>query len=119
MDMRLSAAPLAVSAAGKGERLRAAARKGWTNEIEALLAQGVPVDLPDADGATALMDSIQAGQPAAAALLRRHGASLDQRNRAGVSARDMAAAKDDPTLNQALGLAAEGGARAQSRLGSR
>jgi len=31
------------------------------------------------------MLSIQADRPAAAALLRRHGASLDQRNHAGES----------------------------------
>jgi uncharacterized protein YjgD (DUF1641 family) len=51
------------------------------------------------------MKAVQANQPAAAALLRRHGADLDQKNRAGVSARDMAGAMDDPELNRALGLA--------------
>ena len=38
-------------------------------------------------------------------LLRRHGASLDRRNNAGETARDMAAAQGDDALNQALGLA--------------
>jgi ankyrin repeat protein len=85
-------------------RLRAAAAAGRTAEMDALLAQGVPVDAPDADGDTALMNSIQADQPAAAALLRRHGASLDRRNQAGESARDMAAAKGDAEINQAIGL---------------
>lgn len=84
--------------------LRAAAAAGRTAKIEALLAQGVPVDAPDADGDTALMKSVQADQPAAAALLRRHGASPDHRNRAGESARDMAAAKGDAELIQAIGL---------------
>ena len=50
------------------------------------------------------MKSIQADHPAAAALLRQHGASLDQKNHAGESARDMARAEDDSALDQALGL---------------
>jgi ankyrin repeat protein len=75
--------------------------------MEAILARGAPVDAPDAQGVTALMKSIQAGRAAAAALLRRYGASLDQRDAAGVSARDMALSNDDPQLNQALGLDAE------------
>ncbi len=85
-------------------RLRAAAAAGRTEEMEALLAQNVPVDAPDTDGETALMKSIQADQPAVAALLHRHGASLDRKNHAGDSARDMATAKGDAALNQALGL---------------
>ena len=85
-------------------RLRAAAAAGRTEEIEALLARGVAVDAPDADGDTALMKSIQADRPAVAALLRSHGASLDRANHAGDSARDMATAKGDAALNQALGL---------------
>jgi hypothetical protein len=83
-------------------RLREAATAGRTAEIETLLAQGVPVDAADETGETALMKSIEAGQRDAAALLRRHGASLDQKNRAGVSAREMAATRDDPALDQAL-----------------
>jgi hypothetical protein len=50
------------------------------------------------------MKSIQADQPAAAALLRRHGASLDRANHAGESARDMAMLKGDAKLSQAIGL---------------
>ena len=84
--------------------LRAAAAAGRTAEIDALLARGVLVDAPDETGETALMKSIAAGQREAAALLRRHGASLDQKNRAGVSARDMAVLKDDAELDRALGL---------------
>jgi hypothetical protein len=86
-------------------RLRAAAAAGRTEELAALLADGVPVDAPDADGETALMRSIRADRPAAAALLRRRGASLDRENHAGDSARDMARMIDDPELDQALGLA--------------
>jgi hypothetical protein len=86
-------------------RLRAAATAGRTAEVQALLARGVPVDGPDADGKTALMDSIQADRPAVAALLRRHGASLDAKDQSGESARDMATTKGDAALDQALGLA--------------
>lgn len=86
-------------------RLGIAAAAGLTAELDALLGQGVPVDAPDANGNTALMRSVQADQPAAAALLRRHGASLDRKNHAGLTARDMAAAKADPVLSEALGLA--------------
>jgi hypothetical protein len=87
-----------------GARLRAAAAAGRTADVEALLEHGAPVDSPDAEGDTALMKSIQADRSAAAALLRRYGASLDQKNHAGESARDMARAKGDAGLNQAIGL---------------
>jgi len=97
-------APVVGSGPDQAARLRAAAADGRTAELETLLAQGVPVDAQDDDGTTALMKSIQADQPAAAALLRRHGANLDQKDRAGVSARDMARAKHDPELDQALRL---------------
>jgi hypothetical protein len=50
------------------------------------------------------MKSIRAGHSAVAAILRRHGASLDRRNHAGESARDMAAARADTALNRAIGL---------------
>jgi hypothetical protein len=86
------------------ERLRAAAATSRLAEIQALLAQGALIDEPDSDGNTALMDSIKADQPAAAALLRAHGADLDQKNRAGLSARDMAMEMHDPALRHALGL---------------
>ena len=92
------------SPAAQTARLHAAAAAGRLAELETLLAQGAPVDAPDRAGETALMKSIQARNPAAAALLRRHGASLDRTNRRGVSARDMAASIDDPELNRALGL---------------
>jgi hypothetical protein len=92
------------AAARAAAKLRAAAAAGRTAELSALLDQGVPVDAPDADGETALMKSIQADQPAAAALLRRKGASLDRRNHEGDSARDMAAAMEDAEIDRALGL---------------
>jgi hypothetical protein len=101
----MAASGFATAPSDQAARLRAAAAAGRTAEVKALLVRGVPVDAPDADGKTALMKSIQAAHPAVAALLRRHGASLDNEDNAGESARDMAAAKGDPALDQALGLA--------------
>jgi len=85
-------------------RLRAAAAAGRTAEVEALLGQGAPVDAPDAAGDTALIKSLQADHPAAAAALRRHGASLDHKDLAGKSARDIVTTKGDPELNRAIGV---------------
>lgn len=99
---RPSALPKGLDAA---DNLRAAAAAGRTPEIELLLARGVAIDAADENGETALMKSIEADRRDAAAVLRRHGANLDLKNRAGVSARDMAAGKDDAELDQALGLA--------------
>lgn len=99
-----AAAKSASSPESLAERLRAAAAEGRTSEMAALLAKGIPIDAPDDDGETALMRAIQADQPTAAAFLRRRGASLDRKNDAGVSARDMATAIGDAELNRALGL---------------
>jgi len=85
-------------------KLLAAALAGRTGEVRSLLAAGVPVDAPDEAGETALMKSIEGKHPVVAELLRRHGADLDLRNHAGVSARDMAAAVGDPQLDKALDL---------------
>jgi hypothetical protein len=104
----LASSPAIKSFAGsppdQAARLRDAAAAGRTPEVAALLAKGVAVDAPDDEGETALMKAVQADHPAAAALLLRHGASLDRRNRAGVSARDMATSVGDAELNRALGL---------------
>jgi len=86
-------------------RLRQAAVAGRIAEMTALLSSGAPVDGADDKGETALMKTIQANHPAAAALLRRYGASLDRENHAGRSARDMASSIGDADLNRALGLA--------------
>jgi ankyrin repeat protein len=93
------------SPADQAQRLAAAAAAGRIREVKALLAKGVPVDAPDANGETALMRSVRADQPVVAALLLAHGASLDRENRTGQSARDIAAAIDDPRIDKALGLA--------------
>ena len=86
------------------DQLRAAAAAGRTREVEELLNRQIPVDVADANGETALMKSIRADQPVTAALLIRHGASLDKKNKAGLSARDLAMQINDPALNHALGL---------------
>jgi ankyrin repeat protein len=72
--------------------------------VTALLAEGAPVDAVDAEGETALMKSVQADQPAVAALLRRRGASLAHQNLEGVSARDMAERLGNAEMNRALGI---------------
>jgi ankyrin repeat protein len=91
-------------ASDPGAKLRAAAAAGRTDELATLLDQGVPVDAPDAAGDTALMESVRADRPAAAALLRRRGASLDRRNQTGQSARDIASTKADAELDRAIGV---------------
>jgi len=84
--------------------LHAAAGAGRAAEVQELLDRHVPVDSADANGETALMKSVRADQPATAALLVRYGASLDKKNNAGFSARDLAAQVNDPALKRALGL---------------
>lgn len=86
------------------DQLRAAAAAGRTIEVQELLDRQIPVDVADANGETALMKSVRADQPATAAVLIHHGASLDKKNNAGLSARDLAADINDPALNHALGL---------------
>lgn len=88
----------------QAEQLRAAAEAGQADKVAALLAKGAPVDLADEAGDTALMKAVRADHPATAILLRRHGANLDRRNRAGETARDLAAAAGDAELDRALGL---------------
>lgn len=85
-----------------GERLRAAASRGDRAEVERLLARGAPVDEADTTGETALMKSVRARQAETVILLRARGASLDVRNSAGQTARDLAAAINDPRVNRAL-----------------
>jgi hypothetical protein len=86
------------------DQLLAAAAAGRTIEVQQLLNRQVPVDVADTNGETALMKSIRADQPATAGILIHHGASLDKKNNAGLSARDLAAHINDPALNHALGL---------------
>lgn len=100
-----AAKPMGELGANPGfDELRAAAGAGRTAEVQELLDRHVPVDSADANGETALMKSVRADQPATAALLIRYGASLDKKNNAGVSARDLAAQVNDPALKRVLGL---------------
>lgn len=104
-SMKRSRAPAAADLSdARTTRLHAAATAGRLRDLKSLLAQGVPVDATDAAGETALMKAVRARKVEAAALLVGHGASLDRANRAGVSAREMAEAIDDPGLDRALGL---------------
>ncbi len=91
--------------ADQADRLRAAAQTGLTAEVEMLLAGGLAVDGQDAEGNTALMLAVQAKRPAVVTILKRYSASLDLKNRAGLTVRDMAAKIADPEINRALGLA--------------
>jgi hypothetical protein len=95
----------ATAPAASAARLREAAAAGRTGELTSLLDQGARIDDPDDKGETALMKSVRANQPDAAAVLLRRGANLDRKNHAGVSARAMAAAMGDPELNRVLELA--------------
>lgn len=92
------------SPATQARRLRRAAASGKVDEVSALLEAGAEVDAADGEGVTALMRAVQRKHAEAALLLRDYGADLDRKNRAGVSARDMAAKLGDPELNRALGL---------------
>jgi len=85
-------------------RLRAAATAGRISELTTLLAAGAVVDAADADGETALMKAVRANRPEAVVLLLRRGADPDRKNRAGVSAKDMARAISDAELNRAVGI---------------
>jgi len=97
-------APKALAPVDRPQGLREAAAEGRVADLATLLALKAPVDAADEDGETALMKAVQANQPAAAAYLRRHGASLDLKNKAGASARDMARDAGDPKLDKALGI---------------
>jgi hypothetical protein len=94
----------AAKASGPAENLAEAAGKGRISEVKRLVTQGAQVDAVDADGETALMKSIEADRPAIAAFLVRHGANVDRKNHAGVSAKDMALESKDAALKRAIGV---------------
>src|SRR5436305_395181 len=88
--MRLAAIALlltcAAAAADLGPDLLAAARKGQTREITALLANGAPIEAAGKDGRTALMIAAQRGHAAAVKLLLDRGAKPAARDRDGWTA---------------------------------
>ncbi len=85
-------------------RLRLAAAQGSLAEAKTLIAHGARVDAADENGDTALISAVRENHPEIAALLRRHGASLDRHNHAGQSARGLASALANPEMDRALGL---------------
>jgi Ankyrin repeats (3 copies) len=78
--------------ADRGADLHAAARKGQTVEVEALLKSGVPVDSRDKDGRTALMLAADRGKAAAVRLLLARGADPKARDARGWTAYALALA---------------------------
>ncbi|MBK6616578.1 ankyrin repeat domain-containing protein [Ottowia sp.] len=70
-------------------RLHEAARSGNLGRVAELIAEGQHVDSADQFGDTALAVSLKAGQYEVARYLREKGASLDAKNKGGVSPRDI------------------------------
>jgi ankyrin repeat protein len=56
------------------------AREGMTEELAGFVDHGLPVDVQDADGNTALMLAAYHGHAATVAMLVEHGADADLRN---------------------------------------
>jgi ankyrin repeat protein len=83
---------LVLSAAGAnlGPDLLAAAKKGQTVRVQALLAQGVPVESADKDGRTALMLAAQHGHSDTVKALLAGGARPETRDRSGFAAYGLA-----------------------------
>lgn len=75
-----------LAAAEPGDDLRAAARKGQTQQVASLVARGVLIDSPDRDGHTALMLAAQRGHAATVKLLLAKGAKADLRDKRGLDA---------------------------------
>jgi hypothetical protein len=74
------------TAADLGPDLLAAARKGQTEQVAALLARGAPIESADKDGRTALMIAAQHGHAGTVKLLLDRGAKVDARDRQGWTA---------------------------------
>jgi len=79
------------AAADLGPDLLAAAKKGQTTEVAALLTRGAPVDSADKDGRTALMMAAQRGHAETVKLLLARGAKPDARDHEGWTAYALAA----------------------------
>ncbi len=73
-----------------GVELLAAAKKGQTERLAALLTESAPVDARDKDGRTALMLAAQHGHADAVKLLLGKGARADARDRQGWTAYGLA-----------------------------
>ena len=78
------------------EEIKAAAKAGDVGKVEALLDQGVPVDVTDDTGYTPLYHGTMYGKEEVVATCIKHGASVDKENNNGVTP-IMAAARDGVT----------------------
>ena len=78
------------------EEIKAAAKAGDVAKVEALLDQGVPVDVTDDTGYTPLYHGTMYGKEEVVAACIKHGASVDKENNNGVTP-IMAAARDGVT----------------------
>jgi hypothetical protein len=81
----------ALPAADLGPDLLAAARKGQTSRVEALLARGAPIEAADKDGRTPLMAAAQHGHAGTVKLLLDKGANPGARDHQGWTAYGLAA----------------------------
>jgi hypothetical protein len=86
----IAAIAVAAYAADAGADLRDAARRGRTQQVEALLARGIPVDSADKDGRTPLMLAARSGRPDTVKLLLAKGADAGARDRQGWTAYGLA-----------------------------
>jgi ankyrin repeat protein len=85
-----------------------AARDGKTAALRTLLDEGVPVDVRDEDGLTALLKAAQCGRVEAAQVLTAAGAAVDARDPSGYNALHLAALNDQPALIAPLAAAGIG-----------
>ena len=73
------------------EKLLEAAKSGWCDEVQRLIAQRVPVDVRNNDGRTPLMLAVQSGHIDVCKLLITNQASLEVKDGFGISPLNMAA----------------------------
>ena len=81
----LALAPVLMAAEG-GPELLTAARKGQTDKVASLLAQGASIETTDKNGRTPLMLAAQKGHPETVKLLLAKGANATARDREGWTA---------------------------------
>src|SRR4051794_5905148 len=86
----IAALAAAAWAADPAADLRDAAKRGRTQQVEALISHGAPVDTADKDGRTALMLAARGGHADTVKLLLAKGAKPDIRDRQGWTASGLA-----------------------------
>jgi ankyrin repeat protein len=82
--------PILAYAADSDADLLAAARKGQSDRVQALLSKGASVESKDKDGRTPLMWAARNGHAEVVRLLLEHGAKPDDRDRQGWTAYGLA-----------------------------